>query len=127
MKAAKDLGVEQLVVYGDSKLVIQQVKNFYKVKNFKLKKYINEVWHLIGEYFSSFNINHISRGENELADSLAIAVSNFKIPLDIKTSYDVQIKHRPAIPDNLKHWQVFKDDREIKKFLECMKSLLIYK
>lgn len=89
MKETKDLGVEQLIVYGDLELVIQQVKDLYKVKNVKLKNYINEVWRLIGEYFSAFNLNHISRGENELADSLAIAASNFKVPLDIKTSYDV--------------------------------------
>ena len=37
MKATKDLGVEQLVLYEDSKLVIQQVKDLYKVKNFKLR------------------------------------------------------------------------------------------
>ena len=61
---------------------------------------------------------------NELADSLAIAASNFKVPLDVKTTYDVQIKHRPSIPDNIKHWQVFEDNREIKKFLECMEEFV---
>ena len=38
MKATKDLGVEQLVVFGDSKLVVQQVRDNYQVKNSKLKK-----------------------------------------------------------------------------------------
>ena len=94
------------------------------MKNTKLKNYINEVWRLIREYFSTCNLNHISRGENELVDSLAIVASNFKVPLDIKTSYDVQTKHRPTIPDNIKHWQVFEDDREIKKFLECMEEFV---
>ena len=94
----------------------------YKVKNVKLKNYRNEVWSLIEQYFSAFNLNHISREINELADSLAIVASNFKVPLDVKVAYNVQIKHRTSIPDNIKHWQVFEDNREIKKFLECMEE-----
>jgi len=53
---------------------------------------------------------------------LDIAASNYKIPLDIKTTYEVQIKHRPSILDNIKHWQVFEDDKQIKEFLECMEE-----
>jgi ribonuclease HI len=120
MKETKDLGVEQMVVFGDSELIIQQVRDLYKVKNVKLKKYRNEVWSLIEQYFPAFNLNHISREINELADSLAIAASNFKVILDVKAAYAVQIKHRPSIPDNIKCWQVFEDNREIKKFFECM-------
>ena len=57
-----------------------------------------------------------------MVDSLAIATSNFKVPLDVKAAYDVQIKNKPSIPDNIKHWQVFEDDREIQKFLECVEE-----
>jgi hypothetical protein len=32
----------------------------------------------------------------------------------------VEIKYRPSIPDNVKHWKVFEDDIEIKKFLETV-------
>ena len=53
---------------------------------------------------------------------MAIAASNFKIPLDIKTTYQVQIKHWPSIPDNIKHWQIFEDDKQIREFLECMEG-----
>ena len=106
MKTAKDLGIKQLVAYGDSELVIQQVKDLYKVKNPKLKNYRDEVRNIVDLYFSAFNLQHISREVNELADSLAIAASNFKIPLDIKTAYEVQIKHRPSILDKIKHWQI---------------------
>lgn len=78
------------------------------------------MWDLIEHYFTAFNLNHVDREINKLADSLAISASSFKVPLGTKTSYDIQIKHRPYIPDNIKHWQVFEDDREIKKFLECI-------
>jgi hypothetical protein len=30
------------------------------------------------------------------------------------------VKYRPSIPDNVKHWKVFEDDLEIKKFLESV-------
>ena len=32
LKAAKDLGIQQIAAFGDSELVVQQVKNNYQVK-----------------------------------------------------------------------------------------------
>jgi hypothetical protein len=57
-----------------------------------------------------------------VADSLATSSSNFKVPLLPKFRYDVEVKYRPSIPDNVKHWKVFKDDLEIKKFLETIEE-----
>ena len=53
-----------------------------------------------------------------MADSLVVSASNFKIPLHPKLEYDVEVKYRPSIPDNVKHCQVFEDDLEIKRILE---------
>jgi hypothetical protein len=75
------------------------------------------VWDLIDNSFSSFNISFIPRDKNTLANSLTVLVSLFRIPLPPKSKYDVQIKYRPSIPDNVKHWKIFEDDMEIKKFL----------
>jgi hypothetical protein len=33
---------------------------------------------------------------------------------------DVEIKYRPSVPDNVKHWKVFEDDQEIEKFLQSV-------
>jgi hypothetical protein len=33
---------------------------------------------------------------------------------------DIEIKYRPSIPDNVKHWRVFEDDQEIEKFLQSI-------
>jgi hypothetical protein len=30
------------------------------------------------------------------------------------------MRHRPTIPDNVKHWKVFSDDQELKRFLETI-------
>jgi len=57
-----------------------------------------------------------------LADSLATSASNFKVPLPPKIRYDVEVKYRPSILDNVKHWKVFEDNLDIKKFLETVEE-----
>jgi hypothetical protein len=84
--------------------------------------YKNEVCDLIDSFFSAVNISFIPREENAMADSLATSASNFKVPLLSKFRYDVEVKYRPSIPNNVKHWKVFEDDLEIKKFLEIVEE-----
>jgi hypothetical protein len=31
--------------------------------------------------------------------------------------YEIEVKHRPIVPDNIKHWQVFDDDNQVERFL----------
>ena len=64
LRVAKDLGTQQLVVFGDSKLVVQQVNNVYQVKQQLLKVYRNEVWDLIDNFFTAFNVSFIPRDHN---------------------------------------------------------------
>ena len=75
---------------------------------------------MVEHNFSTFNITHVSRKENQLADSLAITSSTFKIPMNLQSTYDVQVKHRSYVLDNIKHSQIFQDDQQIKNFLECV-------
>lgn len=63
------------------------------------------------------NISFISRNSNQLVDSLAIEASSFKSPLNPKFVHEIQMKHRPSIPDTIKHWTIFEDDQEIKRFI----------
>jgi hypothetical protein len=79
-----------------------------------------EVWDLIDNFFLDFNISFVPREENVMVDSLVVSASNFKIPLPPKLKYDVEVKYRPSIPDNVKHWKVFEDDIEINIFLETV-------
>jgi hypothetical protein len=57
-------------------------------------------------------------------DSLAISTRNFIVPLPPKVRYDTKVKYRPSIPDNVKHWKVFEDELEIKRFLETVEDFL---
>jgi ribonuclease HI len=120
LRAAKDMGIKEIVVFGDAELVVKQVRNIYQAKHPRLRSYRNEVWDLIDNFFLAFNISFIPREENTLADSLAVSAGNFKVPLPPKLKYDIEVKYRPSIPDNVKHWKVFEDDLEIRRFLETV-------
>jgi hypothetical protein len=37
-----------------------------------------------------------------------------------KLSYEIQIKYRPSLPDNVKYWKVFEDDEELSRFLQVV-------
>ena len=111
------MGGQCISIFGDFELIIRLIKNHCQTKHPRLRSYRNEVWDLIENYFEAFNIYFISREENRLADSLAVAASTFKPPINPRLRYEIEIRHRPSIPDNVKHWQVFDDDEQINQFL----------
>jgi hypothetical protein len=41
-------------------------------------------------------------------------------PTVLKLKYHIEMRHRPSIPNNVQHWQVFEDDKKIKQFLEMV-------
>jgi hypothetical protein len=118
LKAAKDLGIEDLVVFGDVELIVHQIKNLYQAKHLRLRTYRNEVWDIFDSFFLYFNISFVPREENTIADSLVVSTSNFRVPLPPKLKCDVEVKYKPSIPNNVKHWKIFEDALEIKIFLE---------
>ena len=67
-----------------------------------------------------FELSYIPRDLNHLDDSLAISTSVFVPPLPPRLSYDVQVKYRPSLPDNVKFWRVFENDDELSKFLQLV-------
>ena len=83
-----------------------------------LKFYRNEVWDLIDNFFIAFNISFIPRDHNQTIDSLDLAATYFKIPKVSHLKYPIEVRYRPSVPNNAKHWKVFHDDLEIKQFLE---------
>jgi ribonuclease HI len=61
LRDAKDMGIEEISVFGDVELIFQQIKDIYQAKHPRLKSYKNEVWDLIDIFFSAFNISFIPR------------------------------------------------------------------
>jgi len=107
LRTAKDMGIEELSVFGDAELIFHQIINLYQSKHPQLRSYINKVWDLVDNVFLAFNISFVPREDNSMANSLTILASNFRVPLPPKLRYDVKVKYRPAIPENVKHWKVF--------------------
>jgi ribonuclease HI len=122
LRAAREMGIQEVEVFGDVELAFQQIRSTYQANHPRLRSYRNEVWDLIDSFFLAFNISFIPREENIVADSLATYARLFKVPLPPKLRYDVEVKYRPSIPDNVKHWKVFEDDLEVKKFLETIEE-----
>ena len=58
--------------------------------------------------------------KNQQADSLAKDVATFMPPIVLNLKYHIEMRHRPSIPNNFQHWQVFDDDEQIKQFLEMV-------
>lgn len=70
MKKALELGIKNIEIYGDSQLVIKQMKGEFKVKN----KNLMIIYNNIKEYEKSFEkitYFQVERELNSVADSLA--------------------------------------------------------
>ena len=80
LRVSKDMGIEEVAMFGDAELIFQQIKNAYQDKHPRLRSYKNEAWDLIDNFFSAFNISFIPREDNVVADSLAVLASQFKVP-----------------------------------------------
>jgi hypothetical protein len=104
------LGAKRIVVHGYSELVINQVKGIYQSKHPRLRVYKNPVLDLLEE-FSEYNLSVIPRGYNQIANAFATSALVFKIPIFPNRKYEIEVKHRLKVLDNIKYWKVFEDDK----------------
>ena len=81
LKAVIGLKIKHLDVFGDSALVISQVKGEWDTKNPNLIPYKELVLNLI-PCFEEFTFENFPREENQLADTLATMSSMFKVKWD---------------------------------------------
>jgi len=70
----------QLEAYGDSKLIINQVKGEYEVRHEDLIPY-HHVAIQLANTFDGFYISHVSRLQNTKADALAALAAHWLYPL----------------------------------------------
>jgi ribonuclease HI len=103
LRVAKDMGIEEISVFGDAELIFHQIKSIYQSKHPHLRSYRNEIWDLVDIFFLAFNLSFVPREENSMAYSLAISTSNFRVPLPPELRYDVELEYRASIPDNVKN------------------------
>ncbi len=70
LEAARDLRMTKVRIFADSELMVKQITGVYRVKSPELKPFYEKARGLI-EGFTEFEITHVYREENGLADSLA--------------------------------------------------------
>jgi ribonuclease HI len=79
LKAVREWKPDRLEIFLDSKLVVEQVKGTYKIKEPELQKLHIEVMQLLRE-FPEYEIKHVGREENRGADHLANVAIDEKVP-----------------------------------------------
>ena len=80
IQAAIDFKVKLLKVYGDSALVIHQLRGEWETRDHKLIPYLAYIKKLT-EFFDDISFHHNPREENQMADALATLAFMFQLTL----------------------------------------------
>jgi ribonuclease HI len=59
MEATRKMKITKIVVFGDSDLVVKQVKGSYKTRHPRMRAYRNQVWDMIDYFYVDLNISTI--------------------------------------------------------------------
>lgn len=86
LEHAISLDIKELYVQGDSKIVINQVQDIYRVNCDKLKPLYKQVINL-KKKFNFINFEHIYRRDNIYADSLVNQAYNNYFNITLKKDY----------------------------------------
>lgn len=78
LKTARDWKPDRLEIYLDSKLVVEQVKGQYKIKEPELQRLHAQVMRLLDGL--PYEIGHVARDKNRGADHLANMAIDDKVP-----------------------------------------------
>jgi hypothetical protein len=82
--------------------------------------YRNAIWDLMND-LDAIDLIVIPREHNSKADELVVAASTLQLPDSlIDGNISVEVIFRPFVPNNVDHWQVFDDDKQVIKFLTHM-------
>ena len=115
LKHVKKLGEIRVSITGDSKLIIQQINGECSTKDPRLRQYRETVVEILNTFLQA-QLAKIPRKQNLHAHSLAMFASTCKLPFGPNHQFTAEIRHRPAIPDNLMNWQVFVNNNQINSF-----------
>ncbi|KAA0032749.1 uncharacterized protein E6C27_scaffold853G00920 [Cucumis melo var. makuwa] len=125
LQMALEIGVSFIEIYGDSKLIINQLSLQYDVKHEDLKPYFAYARQLM-ERFDSVMLEHVPRTENKRADALAnsataLMMSNNEANVTTSHLIDEEDWRQPII-EYLEHEKLPKDSRHKNKE-ESIKAL----
>jgi ribonuclease HI len=67
LKLAKEIGIQRILCYGDSDLVVHQVSGEWDAEDANMASYRFYVQHLCG-FFKGCEFHHVPRANNDEAD-----------------------------------------------------------
>ncbi|XP_074290818.1 uncharacterized protein LOC141617523 [Silene latifolia] len=94
LQMAIEIGVRDMDIYGDSKLVVNQVLGEYEVKKEDLIPYHQQVLQLLNQ-LDDIHVGHVPRSANKLADALANLAAT--LALGAEESMQVPVCNRWAV------------------------------
>ena len=116
LKLIKSLGATTVSVFGDSDLVIQQIKGNFLTNDPRLRSYRGAAIEILNAFLET-QLAKIPRKHHLHAHSLTTFANTCKLPFEPNHQFTAEFRHRPAIPDNVKNWQVFDNDIQFNNFL----------
>ncbi|CAN0916907.1 Retrovirus-related Pol polyprotein from transposon 297 [Linum grandiflorum] len=101
ISAAIKMNIKRLKVYGDSALVIYQLREEWETRDHKLVPYQKYIKGMMA-HFESIQFDHISRVDNQIADALATLSSMYELD-ETETNPRIEIKKQgtPAYLANI--------------------------
>ena len=94
LKTAFDLGAQNVEVYSDSRLVVNQVQGSFEARDSQMKEYL-KVTKQIMEKFSTTSVTQVAGGKNRHANSFAMLAS--AMTEDIPWQVKVELISEPSI------------------------------
>jgi ribonuclease HI len=103
LKVSKDIGICQIMCFGDSDLVIQQCSSIWDAHDANIGSYHFLVQQLSG-YFEGCEFRHVPRAQNEVADTLSkLGSSRESIPPGILLEH----LRKPSIKPSLESSSIY--------------------
>ena len=89
LRLGKALGVKNLLIQSDSKLVVEQIKGEYEAKEERMQKYLRLTRHLMQE-FDEVEFLQVPRNQNALADEISKLASSEEGGLSKNLTMEIQ-------------------------------------
>ena len=121
LKDLKDIQSQRINIQGDSELVIRQVQGSYQAKHPRLRPYRDLVLDLM-KGFKECQYTVIPKSDNSEFDALAVLASMLQVPENPKEHFQVEVRYKLSIPENVEHWPVFEDDEHINRFIQMSRA-----
>jgi ribonuclease HI len=125
---AKEYGMKELLIEGDSNLIIQQVAGLWKVNHPALKEEHDAVKRLVDE-FDVIGIRHVPREQNQKADEITKQVLQTQMGYENRNMSFNQVQplqEQPSVKEQIQQLsnEIHEVKADVKEILRRLKTLI---